>query len=139
MRPRRGCSRATGRVQSTWRARTCTCWWTSLVIAALVLPRAWQLMVRSARVMLEHVPAGFDADEVEHALRQVEGAMDTHDLHLWSLDGVSVLATVHVVAAPGVDRDQLLDRVQVTLAQLGVEHATVQIELPEHIGHEKVC
>ena len=111
----------------------------SLVIAALVLPRAWQLMVRSARVMLEHVPAGFDADEVERALRQVDGAMDTHDLHLWSLDGVSVLATVHVVAAPGVDRDQLLDRVQVTLAQLGVEHATVQIELPEHIGHEKVC
>lgn len=111
----------------------------SLVIAALVLPRAWQLMVRSARVMLEHVPAGFDADEVEHALRQVEGAMDTHDLHLWSLDGVSVLATVHVVAAPGVDRDQLLDRVQDTLAQLGVEHATVQIEPPEHIGHEKVC
>lgn len=111
----------------------------SLVIAALVLPRAWQLMVRSARVMLEHVPAGFDADEVERALRQVEGATDTHDLHLWSLDGVSVLATVHVVAGPRVDRDQLLDRVQDTLAHLGVEHATVQIEPPEHIGHEKVC
>ena len=111
----------------------------SLVIAALVLPRAWQLMVRSARVMLEHVPAGFDADEVERALRQVDGAMGTHDLHLWSLDGVSVLATVHVVAGPGVDRDQLLDRVQDTLEQLGVEHATVQIEPPEHIGHEKVC
>lgn len=111
----------------------------SLVIAALVLPRAWQLMVRSARVMLEHVPAGFDADEVERALRQVDGATDTHDLHLWSLDGVNVLATVHVVAGPGVDRDQLLDRVQDTLAQLGVEHATVQIEPPEHIGHEKVC
>ncbi|WP_293830872.1 cation diffusion facilitator family transporter [uncultured Corynebacterium sp.] len=111
----------------------------SLVIAALVLPRAWQLMVRSARVMLEHVPAGFDADEVERALQQVDGATDTHDLHLWSLDGVSVLATVHVVAGAGVDRDQLLDRVQDTLAQLGVEHATVQIEPPEHIGHENVC
>ena len=111
----------------------------SLLIAALVLPQAWRLMVGSARVMLEHVPAGFDADEVERALRRVEGVSGTHDLHLWSLDGVSVLATVHVVAAPGVDRDQLLDRVQETLAQLGVEHATVQIEPPEHIGHEKVC
>ena len=111
----------------------------SLLIAALVLPQAWRLMVGSARVMLEHVPAGFDADEVVQALRQVEGVGDTHDLHLWSLDGVSVLATVHVVAGPGVDRDQLLDRVQEALAQLGVEHATVQIEPPEHIGHEKVC
>lgn len=111
----------------------------SLGIAALVLPRAWQLMVRSARVMLEHVPAGFDTEEVERALRGVEGAAATHDLHLWSLDGVHVIATVHVVAAPGVDRDHLLDRVQAALAGLGVEHATVQIEPPEHIAHENVC
>lgn len=111
----------------------------SLVIAALVLPRAWQLMVGSARVMLEQVPAGFSVETVERTLGEVEGATGTHDLHLWSLDGVSVLATVHVVAAPGVDRDQLLDRVQSALASLGVEHATVQIERPEHISHEKVC
>lgn len=111
----------------------------SLIIAALVLPRAWQLMIRSTRVMLEHVPAGFDTAEVERALRRVDGAAGTHDLHLWSLDGVNVLATVHVVAAPGVDRDQLLDRVQAALAELGVEHATVQVEPPEHISHEKVC
>lgn len=111
----------------------------SLVIAALVLPRAWQLMVRSARVMLEHVPAGFDVAEVERALGNVGGAAGTHDLHLWSLDGVSVIATVHVVAAPEVDRDLLLDRVQRALAGLGVEHATVQIEPPEHISHETVC
>ena len=111
----------------------------SLVIAALVLPRAWQLMVRSARVMLEHVPTGFDVAEVERALGNVDGAAGTHDLHLWSLDGVSVIATVHVVAAPGVDRDLLLDRVQHALAGLGVEHATVQIEPPEHISHETVC
>lgn len=111
----------------------------SLVIAALVLPRAWQLMVRSARVMLEHVPTGFDVAEVERALGNVDGAAGTHDLHLWSLDGVSVIATVHVVVAPGVDRDLLLDRVQHALAGLGVEHATVQIEPPEHISHETVC
>lgn len=111
----------------------------SLLIAALVLPRAWQLMVGSARVMLEQVPEGFDVEVVERTLGEVDGAVDTHDLHLWSLDGVSVLATVHVVAASGVDRDQLLDRVQQALAGLGVEHATVQIERPEHISHEKVC
>ena len=111
----------------------------SLLIAALVLPRAWQLMMRSARVMLEHVPGGFDAEAVEPAIRAVAGVEDMHDLHLWSLDGVNVIATVHVVPAVSADPGQLLDAVQAALRALGVEHATVQIEPPEHIGHEKVC
>lgn len=111
----------------------------SLLIAALVLPRAWGLMLRSARVMLEHVPGGFDAAAVEPAIRGVDGVADMHDLHLWSLDGVHVIATVHVVPASGANPGQLLDAVQATLASLGAEHATVQIEPPDHVGHEHVC
>lgn len=111
----------------------------SLLIAALVFPRAWALMKQSAGVMLERVPEGIDADVVDTQLREVDGVADLHDLHLWSLDGVSVIATVHIVAAPGRDRDQLLDRVQHELRRLGAGHATVQIEPPEHIGHETVC
>lgn len=111
----------------------------SLAIAALVLPRAWQLMMRSARVMLEHVPGGFDAAGVEPAIRAVSGVADMHDLHLWSLDGVHVIATVHVVPDSATDAGRLLDEVQAALRQLGVEHATVQIEPPEHVAHEHVC
>lgn len=111
----------------------------SLVIAALVLPRAWQLMMQSARVILEHVPGGFDAEAVEPAIRGVAGVADMHDLHLWSLDGVHVIATVHVVPVPQADAGRLLDDVQGALRGLGVEHATVQIEPPEHMGHEHVC
>ena len=81
----------------------------SLIIAALVLPRAWQLMLRSARVMLEHVPGGFDTAEVDPVLRAVDGVVDTHDLHLWSIDGVNVIATVHIVTAAGADEHVVLD------------------------------
>ena len=111
----------------------------SLLIAGLIVPRAWKLMAESVGVMLERVPKGFDAEEVEAELRALPGVGDLHDLHLWSLDGVSVIATVHIVAVEGEDRDQLLDRVQAELHRLGAEHATVQIELPEHIEHETVC
>lgn len=111
----------------------------SLLIAAMVFPRAWALMTQSAGVMLERVPEGFDAGVVEKQLREVDGVADLHDLHLWSLDGVSVIATVHIVAANEHDRDQLLDRVQAELQEMGARHATVQIEPPEHIDHETIC
>ncbi|MCP1387264.1 cation diffusion facilitator family transporter [Corynebacterium sp. TA-R-1] len=111
----------------------------SLVIAAMVLPRAWQLLRNSAQVLLEQVPPGFAADEVEPALRDVPGVAGIHDLHLWSLDGVSVLATVHVVVEDDTDAGALLDAVQERLHALGIDHSTIQLERPEHLHHESIC
>ena len=111
----------------------------SLIIAAMVLPRAWQLMRLSTSVLLEQVPDGFDASVIEPALRQVDGVADIHDLHLWSLDGVSVLATVHIVRDGTVDAGPLLDAAQHALREHGIEHSTIQIEQPEHESHETVC
>lgn len=111
----------------------------SLVIAAMVLPRAWQLMRLSASVLLEQVPAGFDASAIEPALRQIEGVADIHDLHLWSLDGVNVLTTVHIVRDGTVDTGPLLDAAQHALREHGIDHSTIQIEHPEHESHETVC
>ena len=111
----------------------------SLVIAAMVLPRAWQLMRLSASVLLEQVPEDFDASAIEPALRQLAGVADIHDLHLWSLDGVNVLMTVHIVRDGTVDAGPLLDAAQHTLRENGIEHSTIQIEHPEHESHETVC
>lgn len=111
----------------------------SLIIAALVLPRAWQLMRRSASVLLEQVPPGFDTAVIEPSLRAVPGVGGIHDLHVWSLDGVSVLATVHVVRDGSVEEGPLLDAVQEALRAHAIEHSTIQIEHPEHEAHEQVC
>lgn len=111
----------------------------SLIIAALVLPRAWQLLSQSAKVLLEQVPEGFDVEQVEPALRSVTGVSGVHDLHLWSLDGLSVLATAHLVMDEGADPGPVLDSAQQALQQLGINHSTIQLEGPEHIDHESVC
>ncbi|QYH19840.1 cation transporter [Corynebacterium aquatimens] len=111
----------------------------SLLIAAMVLPRAWQLLRDSTRVLLEQVPSGFDADKVAPALLGLDGVADIHDLHLWSLDGVSVLATVHIVVAEGTDEGALLDTAQAQLKALGIDHSTIQFERPEHVHHESIC
>ena len=111
----------------------------SLLIAAMVLPRAVQLLTQSARVLLEQVPVGFDESAVGPALRAVPGIIDTHDIHLWSLDGTSVIATAHVVLADGADPAQVLDQSQRALGELGISHSTIQLERPEHAEHESIC
>lgn len=114
----------------------------SLIIAAMVFPRAWQLLRTSTRVLLEQVPEDFDVSRVIPALESIDGVEEVHDLHLWSLDGVSVLATAHLtlsVEASVSDFSRVLDHAQAELRAMGVHHATIQVELPEHVHHESIC
>lgn len=108
----------------------------SLVIAALVLPRAWQLMMQALRILLEQAPPGYQPAEIDALLRQVDGVLDVHDLHLWSLDGTSALASVHLVVPEDRDPAAVLCAAQAALQERGIAHATIQVERASHADHE---
>ncbi|RNE48142.1 cation diffusion facilitator family transporter [Corynebacterium alimapuense] len=112
----------------------------SLVIVALVLPRSLRLLWQSSEVLLERVPHGVDTERVAESLSALPGVAAVHDLHVWSTDGMTPLATCHLV----IDRDQgigagILDLAQAQLREFGIEHSTIQLEYPEHLGHEQIC
>lgn len=109
----------------------------SLVIAAMVLPRAWGLLKSSTSVLLERVPDGIDPEEIALDLEALPNVEAVHDLHLWSTSGNNVLCTAHLVTRG--DHGMLLDEAQHRLAERGIEHATIQIENPGHTEHEKFC
>lgn len=112
----------------------------SLVIAAMVLPRAVRLLWDSSEVLLERAPKSVDTAAVSAALLGVDGVGEIHDLHIWSTDGTTALATCHVVVDKRYGPDSaVLDRVQATLSGLGIHHSTIQIEEPGHHAHEHYC
>lgn len=113
----------------------------SLVIAALILPRSLKLAWESLRVLLEQVPTGVDTEAIRDMLQNLDEVIDVHELHVWSLDGNELIATCHMVVetqvpAAGCD---VLDRVQKALRAYGINHSTVQLETPDHHGHETTC
>ncbi|AZA09423.1 cation diffusion facilitator family transporter [Corynebacterium pseudopelargi] len=112
----------------------------SLIIAALILPRAMQLLWNALNVLLERVPANVDTNEIRQSLESLECVTAVHDLHVWSLDGAEILATCHLVVETPVTTDcDLLDRAQAALKHHGVGHSTIQIEVSGHGAHEEVC
>lgn len=116
----------------------------SIAIVALVAPRSVRLLIDSLSVLLNRVPEGIDPDEVEERLRSVPGVIDVHDLHIWTTEGVNVLATCHLVLDPGRDTEgepdwRVLDTAQARLQELGIGHSTIQLELPGHRWHEAIC
>lgn len=115
----------------------------SLIIAALILPRSVALLRQALTVLLERVPEGLDVAGIEKQLVQLEGVATVHDLHVWSLDGNSLLATAHVVLDDGVEvrgsNCVVLDRAQEVLESNGIFHSTIQLESKDHADHETVC
>jgi len=101
----------------------------SLVIAALVLYSAKDLLRDSLNVLLQGAPRELSVDDVLAGLAALEGVSDVHDLHVWTLASEQYACSVHVVVAEDADRDAVLERCRHVLGEeFGVGHATVQVE-----------
>jgi cobalt-zinc-cadmium efflux system protein len=113
----------------------------SLLIAALVLPRAWALLREAGAVLLEAAPRGLDVEQVRGQLCEVAGVVDVHDLHAWTITSGMPALSAHVtvtgdsLAERGVGPilDDLTDCVA---ARFGIDHATFQVEPESHRDHE---
>ncbi len=113
----------------------------SLLIAALIVPRALVLLRDVVRVLSESAPADTDVEEIRNHLRTTAGVVAVHDVHVWAITSGHPVFTAHVVVEPSVFREgrtgELLDALSGCLAtHFDVEHSTFQLEPAEHAAHE---
>jgi cobalt-zinc-cadmium efflux system protein len=113
----------------------------SLLIVALIIPRAWSLLREVVDVLLEATPRGVDLDEVRDHIKQVRGAVDVHDLHAWTItSGVPVLSAHVIIDQACISEGrsgEVLDRLGECLGgHFDVSHCTFQLEPVGHQEHE---
>lgn len=110
---------------------------TSAVIGVLVIASSWRLLGESVQVLMEGAPVHVDVAAIERELKQLEGVLDVHDIHVWTITSGRHIATLHVVARVGLEGHALQDvlsRVRSTFQQrTGISHLTVQIEPPDFV------
>jgi cobalt-zinc-cadmium efflux system protein len=113
----------------------------SLLIAAMVLPRAWALLREAGGVLLEAAPRGVDVEEIRGHLCVVAGVVDVHDLHAWTITSGMPALSAHVT----VTQDSLAERgvgpilddlTGCVSTHFGIDHATFQVEPESHRDHE---
>jgi cobalt-zinc-cadmium efflux system protein len=109
----------------------------SLLVALLILRSAWQLVRRSAHILLEGTPDWLDVErlsaELAAAVPEVE---NVHHVHCWMLTQERPLLTMHARLRAGADHYQILLAIQELLRRdYGIGHATIQLE-PAHAGDE---
>lgn len=106
----------------------------SVVIGLLIIYSSWRLLAESVSVLMEIAPRGIDVDEVRRTMAEVQGVVEVHDLHVWTITSGMDSLSAHVVVADGRVPSQLLTELRRLLHdRFGIHHATIQIE-PENYG-----
>jgi cobalt-zinc-cadmium efflux system protein len=113
----------------------------SLLVVALMVKAAWELLRDSGRVLLEAAPEGMNLEDLRAHLAGVPHVMGVHDLHAWTVTSGQPALSAHVVIEDSCFNDghapRLLDQLQNCLVgHFDVEHSTFQLEAAAHASHE---
>ena len=113
----------------------------TLVIAVLILPRAFLLARDATVVLLEIAPKGLDLEDVRTHLMGVSGVTDVHDLHAWTITSGIPSLSAHVTVTDACLAERgvgaTLDELSRCVADhFDVHHATFQVEPHSHQEHE---
>jgi cobalt-zinc-cadmium efflux system protein len=102
----------------------------SMLVCLLLIGSAWRLIRESGLVLLEGAPVNVDRNDVADDLAaHTDGVADVHHMHVWSLDGQQLLATLHARLAAGADPEGSIAAIKSRLARVhNIRHATVEIE-----------
>lgn len=107
-------------------------------IGVFILPRTWRLGSEALRILLQAAPPQIPVDRVRDDLAALDGVVDVHDLHVWTLTSSMEVLSAHLMTRMGTDAHAVLDQARVLLTErYHLHHATLQVEPENHEGcHE---
>jgi cobalt-zinc-cadmium efflux system protein len=106
----------------------------SLLIAALILWSSTGIVRETLNILLEGTPRDCPISEIRTGMEGIEGVINVHDLHIWSLGSQSRALACHVTIAdiPPSESACILTKLNHLLREhFCISHTTIQFE---HIG-----
>lgn len=108
----------------------------SLIIALVILITTWDLLSDSLRLSLDGIPEGIDIAHIEEQMLQTDNVLDVHHVHIWAISTTENALTAHVVIEDLSTMEQTKSQLKHQLSDLGICHATLEIENKDSDCHE---
>ena len=101
---------------------------------------AYFIVRRSTHILLEGAPNELDIRQITICLEQLEGVVEVHDLHVWTISTGMDALSGHVVI-----RDQLLSQSSKLLSDINkllaerynISHTTIQFENESEVSFKR--
>ena len=102
----------------------------SIVISLIIVMGTWELLKDSVSMSMDAVPSGIDPEKIKSYLSSIEGVVEVHDLHIWSMSTTEIALTAHLV----INSPELLNKILKKITEdlknnFKIHHPTIQMEL----------
>lgn len=111
----------------------------SILIGVMIIWSGWGIIQDSLNILLEGLPKGIALEEVTGKMLGVDGVIDVHDLHVWSLGSQAHALSCHVLIedVPPSASEVILRRInQLLCEKFSINHSTIQFE---HVRCAEPC
>jgi cobalt-zinc-cadmium efflux system protein len=112
----------------------------AFLIAGLVARSAYSIVRSSTLILLEGAPSELDIREILATLKELDGVVDVHDLHVWTISTGMDALSGHVVVRDQMlsDANKLLSEINTVLAErYNITHTTIQMEHEREISFRR--
>ena len=103
----------------------------SLIIVVVIFYSTWNLFKDSLSLTLDGVPKGIDINRVISEIKEVDGVLDVHHLHVWAISTSQNAMTAHIIIHSEVGMGQLdllKKNIKHELEHVNIQHATLEFE-----------
>ena len=109
----------------------------SIGVAAFIFWSAFQNLKEVLDLFLGKTPQGICVNEIREHIMHIDGVIDAHHIHIWSIDGRTNCATMHIVT--NTDPHTIKTAVREELAEHGIHHATLELESENEHCDTRYC
>lgn len=103
----------------------------SCIIATIIVFTVVPLFKKSSLIILQTVPNDYDINELKDKIKSIEGVVDVHHFHLWSLNPEKIIASAHVRVNSENDRFydwSIVNSIKKVLHANNIHSTTIQLE-----------
>ena len=109
----------------------------SIGVALFIFINALKNLNEALELFFEKVPRGMSVSDIKEHVLEIEGVVDVHHIHIWSMDGHGGYATMHIVTSG--EGSIIKEKVRQELKEHGIFHATLELEAVGECCHIENC
>lgn len=101
----------------------------SVLVALLILRGAWGVIKQAFHILMEGTPLNVNTRDVQEALLRIDGVIEVHDLHIWTITSGLDALSGHLLIQDHKDHQRVLQEATSLVEEtFGIQHSTLQIE-----------
>jgi cobalt-zinc-cadmium efflux system protein len=114
----------------------------SVLIGFLILYNAWGILRDTVEILLESTPRDVDTARLVEDVKQINGVLGVHDLHIWSITQNLRTMSAHILTedvpiSAGADIQRQIN--DIVYHRYKIAHATLQLECVDCLPDSLYC